>query len=403
MREIGGLSQLIPVVMVSTTYADPDAGVTIGLLGDSITEGNRAERRNRGYWTWAEVLQGQLYDVVAYAGVGGNNCAQMLARVNADVIAYDPDVCVVMGGTNDISADRTLSQITSDLEDIYDLLHAADIHIIATTSVPSTSYATETKQGIFRDLATWVSGYVAAHSAYMTYCDTGSLYADANENPLDGYTHDGVHPTTLGAYTLGSALATAIAGLAPARNLWLDPGDPRLLNYNTSMDGYGGIKAGAATGIVATGYQAAGSCVASKVARSGGGEWQKITMNANGDGRLSTTSIDLTSRFAVADTIVMEVEFETDDDWDEIEQFHAYLQFRDATGSELVFRSSLFVDNYSGPLLSPAVYLPRPAAGILRTEPTVVPAGCTTLRNYLYIKGAAGSVRVGRYQLRKVA
>jgi lysophospholipase L1-like esterase len=403
MREIRGAVQFLPAIMVETSYTEPDAGATVALLGDSITAGNSIERRNRGYWTWAEVLQGQLCDVVAYAGVGGNNCAQMLARVNADVIAVDPDVCVVMGGTNDIAGGRTYAQIIADLEDIYDLLHAAGIHIIATTSVPSTSYATETQKQYFRDLATWVEDYVDAHPSYMSFCDTGSLYADADEHPQAGYSWDGVHPTALGAYTIGSALATAIAGVAPARNHWLDAGDPRLINYNTTMVGTGGARSGLATGVVATGYQAAGNCVASKVARSGGGEWQKIAMNANGDGRISTPSIDVTAKFAAGETVVLEVEFETDDDWTNIQQFHVYLQFRDSGGSELIFRSSLFVDNYSGPLLTPAVYLPRPASGILRTEPTVVPSGCTAIRNYVYIKGAAGSMRIGRYQLRKIA
>ena len=392
----------LPAIMVTTAYTDPDAGVTIGLLGDSITAGNDEERRNRGYWTWAEVLQGQLYDVVAYAGIGGNTCAQMLARVNADVIAYAPTGCVVMGGANDIAGGRTYAAIIADLEDIYDLLHAAGIHIIATTSVPSTSYSTEGQRTIFRDMATWIAGYVAAHPSYMTYCDTGSLYADANENPLTGYTWDGVHCTALGAYTIGSALATAIAGIAPARNLWLDAGDPRGINYNTEMAGTGGTKSGAATGTVATGYQVAGSCVASKTARTGGGEWQKIAMSASGDGRLSTPSIDVTAGFAEGDTVTLEIEFETDNDWTDVEQFYGYLQFRDGSGSQLALATSLLNDNVSGPILDPPVYLPRPASGILRTEPTTVPVGTTALRNYLYIKGAAGSVRVGRYQLRTI-
>ena len=402
MRETRGAAHFLPAIMVTTAYTNPDAGVAVGLLGDSITAGNSEERRNRGYWTWAEVLQGQLYDVVAYAGVGGNNCAQMLARVNADVIAYNPDVCVVMGGCNDIAGGRTYAQIIADLEDIYDLLHAADIHIIATTSVPTTSYSTEGQRIIFRDLATWVSDYVDAHPAYMTYCDTGSLYADANENPQTGYTWDGVHCTALGAYTIGAALATAIAGVAPARNLWLDAGDPRLINYNIEMAGTGGTKSGSATGSVATGYQAAGNCVASKTARLGGGEWQKIAMNASGDGRLSTPSIDVTAGFEEGDIVTLEVEFETDNDWTDVEQFNAYLQFRDSGGTELELRTSLLNDNVSGPILAPPVYLPRPTRGILRTEPTAVPAGCTTLRNYVYIKGAAGSVRIGRYQLRTI-
>ncbi len=402
MRELHPVTTILPIMMAgATTYTEPDAGLTIGLLGDSITEGNSEERRNRGYWTWAEVLQGQLYDVVAYAGIGGNNCAQMLARVSADVIAYAPDVCVVMGGCNDIAGGRTYAQIIADLEDIYDLLHAADIHIIATTSVPSTSFATETQRQYFRDLATWVSGYAAAHPAYMSYCDTGSLYADANEQPQAGYTWDGVHPTTLGAYTLGSALATAIAGVAPARNLWLDAGDPRLLNYNTAMAGTGGTKTGGATGAVAYGYQVSGGVVASKEARTGGGEWQKVAIATTG-ARLSPPSIDLTGGFTAGETVVLEIEFETDNDWSDVYQFHAVLEFRDASGTQLEFRSSLFVDNYSGPLLTPPVYLPRPAAGIMRTEPTVIPAGTSTLRNYLYIVGAAGSVRIGRYQLRKL-
>lgn len=400
MREISGYSQLLPVVMVSATYTDPDAGVTIALLGDSITETNSAERRNRGYWTWAEVLQGQLYDVVAYAGVGGNNCAQMLARVNDDVIAYAPDFCVVMGGANDVAGGRTYAQIIADLEDIYDALHAADIHIIATTSIPSTSYASETQQTYFGDMVAWIESYVAAHSAYMTFCDTATLYADEDWHPLDGYTHDGVHPTALGAFTLGTAIATAISGLAPARNLWLDAGDPRLINYNTAMAGAGGSKTSPATGTVATGYNVAGSCTASKVARDGGGEWQQLTFAGGGSARISTPSIDVSAGFSVGDTVTLEIEFETDDDWIDIIQCHAYLQFRDSSGTELEFRSALYVDNYSGPLLSPAVYLPRPASGIMRTEPTIIPAGTTVLRNYFYLYGTAGTIRIGRYQLR---
>lgn len=401
MREIHPVTTVLPILMSgAASYTEPDVGVAIGLLGDSITEGNSEERRNRGYWTWCDVLLGQLYDVVAYAGVGGNNCAQMLARVAADVIAFSPDVCVVMGGANDISGGRTYAAIIADLEDIYDLLHAAGIHIIATTSVPSTSYSTEEKEQIFRDLATWISSYVSAHSGYMTYCDTGSLYADANEQPLAGYTHDGVHPTTLGAYTIGSALATAIAGIAPARNLWLDAGDPRLLNFNTSLSGTGGVLASGATGSVAYGYQVAGGCVASKEARVGGGEWQKCAIAAGG-ARLSTESIDISAGFAEGDTLVMEVEFETDDDWVDVYQFHAYFEFRSTT-TALAASNCLIVDNYSGPLLSPPVYLPRPPAGILRSEPMVVPAGCAAVRNYVYLIGAAGSFRVGRYQIRKI-
>lgn len=401
MRELG-VAQTIPAIMVSTAYTEPDAGVPIGLLGDSITAANDAERRNRGYWTVADTLLGQLYDVVAYAGIGGNTCAQMLARVATDVLAYNPDVCVVMGGCNDIAGGRTYAQIIADLEDIYDLLRADGIHIIATTSVPSISYATATQKTYFQDLATWVAAYVAAHPSDMTYIDTGSLYADANEHPQTGYTWDGVHPTALGGYTLGAAIATAIAGLAPARNLWLDAGDSRLINSNTAMGGAGGTTSGSATGTVATGFLGAGNAVFSKVARVPSGEWQQMVLNAGGDARLSPPSIDATARFVEGDTVVMEVEFESDNDWVDTERFEAFLQFRDSGGGELEFRSALYVDSYSGPTLTPAVYLPRMASGILRTEPTVVPVGCTAIRNYFYFKGAAGTVRVGRYQLRVV-
>lgn len=77
----------------------------IVLLGDSVTKGT-------GYGgvltteTFGHLIglsAGYPAGDIINKGVGGNNTADLLARLTPDVIALAPDVCLVMIGNNDIS------------------------------------------------------------------------------------------------------------------------------------------------------------------------------------------------------------------------------------------------------------------------------------------------------------
>lgn len=75
-------------------------GQTIVFLGDSITEAQG------GY---VDVVQGMIGAIapqyrIKYinSGIGGNKVDDMLARIDGDVIAHDPDLITVSVGINDV-------------------------------------------------------------------------------------------------------------------------------------------------------------------------------------------------------------------------------------------------------------------------------------------------------------
>jgi lysophospholipase L1-like esterase len=374
---------------------------SIALLGDSITLANDAEWRNVAYFGWANALAGTPFQVSVFSGVGGNTTGQMLARVANDIVAQSPSWCCVMGGTNDISGGVvTLPTMQSNLSGICDALHAAGIRIILCTITPSTSYNTADEKQLWHDINGWIRTYAAAHSSYITLADVGELYADPGNDgqPLAGYTHDGVHPNALGAYTIGVGMAAALSGVVPT--CWTfgrRPADTRLLTPNPWMTGTTGTKGANCTGVVATGWTAY-RAVASKVARTDGiaGEWQKIEVTA-GQTSAWIDSGDILSGFSVGDTIVAQAEVETDDDWTSPTQFYLKCEARNA-GGLLLYRGSLINIATTG------ASVPRATRLILRGQPFVVPATTTFLRHQMAITASPGSsFRVGRYEIRKLA
>lgn len=85
-------------------------------LGDSNTGNNL----NPYYVTESQTYFKLIADALGYvqainAGVSGNKSGQMLARVQSDVIAHAPDVCLVMAGTNDAAASITNGTATDTL------------------------------------------------------------------------------------------------------------------------------------------------------------------------------------------------------------------------------------------------------------------------------------------------
>lgn len=109
------------VVSAATMLDTSERAGTWICFGDSITEGNGPIP---GYFALASVLSGQQLRLVRNAGIGGNTTAQMLARVQADVVAYAPAYCIVLGGTNDSSVAVSVTQ--ANLTAIYDGSHGRE-------------------------------------------------------------------------------------------------------------------------------------------------------------------------------------------------------------------------------------------------------------------------------------
>lgn len=143
----------------------------------------------------------------------------MLARID-DVLAHNPDHCVVQGGGNDIGThDRTASAIQADLSDIFDALEAAGVGIVATTICPSDYIASSVSGSASRE-ATYdtVNAWVRANYSSWTgavLCDWQPDITDATDGYIwkTGYDTDGVHPSATGKQAMADVLAPVLDAL----------------------------------------------------------------------------------------------------------------------------------------------------------------------------------------------
>lgn len=415
LRGNGVLLPLLAAVDLPVAVNPDDAKAVFGLLGDSITYTNTPTSSgdiNRGYWHWAQAISGFRAFCGAYAGVGGNVTSQMLGRLNADIItpllAYSGRdlYCIIMGGVNDSVNDADIIATTTDnLTQIYNELIAAGITPIACTITPTTSASTAQRRANWIGINDWLRSYCPANG--IALCDNIAACLDGSYPPAGtptwkaGYTHDGVHPTAAGGLAIAQSIAAALETLLAAVTHF-DAGTADFAGSildNHAMLGTGGTLGTGGSGTVADYWQIANG-IGSKAARGDGvaGEWQVAAIGAASVRLNPSDGIDVASGFAVGNKIVAQAEVYCVDDWSDITQFNLVLEFRDGSGilDALTFFAN---DPNTGTIPNPA---PDDSV-ILRTVPTVVPTGTTTIRTYLYFVGASGTIRCGRFELLKVA
>ena len=188
---------------------------SIAILGDSITSANydwnTAGAPNycyfadNGYLTHAQGLSGVEFNFLVDAGIGGNKTADMLARVYTDIIAYQPDVCIVMGGTNDANS-VSVTQAIANIQGICSALRAANIAVIL-ASPPAYSSATATQYKFLAALRRKIEAYAHATQG-IWYWDVYGCTVNPTSSTgayLSNYSDDNVHPNNLGAYKMGDA------------------------------------------------------------------------------------------------------------------------------------------------------------------------------------------------------
>ena len=138
-------------------------------------------------------------------GVSGQNTTQMLTRFDGDIIALNPGVVVIMGGTNDLAQGFSESQILANITAMAEKADAAGIKVVLCSVTPNNrEYSRlsnpKTKGAHIIALNNLIKDYVASKG--FTYCDYWSalvaedglamdskycLYDDLHPNP-DAYT-----------------------------------------------------------------------------------------------------------------------------------------------------------------------------------------------------------------------
>ncbi len=381
------------------------------LFGDSITAANAEAPTDKGYFNWLNVMLGQRWDVLYNAGVGGNSTAQMLARIQTDVIDKNGQWVFVMGGVNDIAAGTSAATILANLTSIVTTLHAAGMQVIISTLTPSSAFDTAAEGTVYYTVN---AGIITMATTYpwLIVTDAGPQYLDTSQPtlavPYAGYTVDGVHPNALGASTLAAKMYTdlaanaLIAGSGIYSGLATADATAGRLYYsvpNQMTAGTGGAEVAPATGDTATGFVASAGGTWSKVARSDGkpGAWQQCVIGAEAD-TATFGMYDITSGFVVGDVIYLHAEFESDNDWTSPEAIQLYLAALDAGSTVLGYVTSLghSIGGGSGTTCV------RVASGILRTTNLVIPTNTAKIRAYVNVLAASGTFRVSRFEIRKV-
>ncbi len=282
---------------IAANLADPDApegaaiasataavdvatafGSGVAWLGDSITRGLGATNKGDSWPpiltgttvvvagdsipTYAMLYSGGRLAKTVNAGISGNTTAQMLARVQTDVIAYKPSVCVVLGGTNDSATPVPVNAFASNIEGIVLALRRANIAPVLCT-IPTINSGPQRK--VIVGYNNWIRRFASRQGIplldfYVLSVDpaTGNLLQSAMGNT------DGTHPGNIGNALLGKYAADILGPLVGASGIPVasDNTDalnlvPDGLNYGTVANGlaapwgvYGSLPSGATPSIV---------------------------------------------------------------------------------------------------------------------------------------------------------
>lgn len=138
-------------------------------------------------------------------GISGQTTAQMLSRFQADVIALDPKMVIIMAGTNDIAQNNGYISHEHILQNIQSMCELAKFHKIKPvlcSCLPAASFKWRpnlTPAEDIKRLNEMIKAY--ARENKILYVDYYSAFVDEQGGLPKKYAKDGVHPN-LEAYKI---------------------------------------------------------------------------------------------------------------------------------------------------------------------------------------------------------
>jgi lysophospholipase L1-like esterase len=171
-------------------------------LGDSITEA----------WDLAVFFKGKPY---VNRGISGQTTPQILLRFRQDVIALNPDIVVILAGTNDIAENTgptSLGTIGDNLKSMVDLAQKNGVRPILASVLPAAVYPWRLDiRPIEKILALnqWMKEYSGKEG--IVYLDYYSPMVNDQHGLKPEFSGDGVHPNEAGYTIMAPLVADAIA------------------------------------------------------------------------------------------------------------------------------------------------------------------------------------------------
>lgn len=79
--------------------------------GDSLTEASDLDNN----YTWPILVENRLNLEIIKSGIGGDTSGGMLGRFYYDVVRHQPDLVIILGGTNDLWWDLEVKSIQANI------------------------------------------------------------------------------------------------------------------------------------------------------------------------------------------------------------------------------------------------------------------------------------------------
>lgn len=212
---------------------DTERNRTIIPVGDSYTARTSSINStvslypNHAHFNWFQIYNGFQFDLLNNAGVDGQRTDQILARLSADVFAYNPAWVLDVSGLNDIIQNVTSAVIIGYKTQMVEAYLRNNVRPIICTIPPSDANNTtveaarSTQRNVvnrwIRSLPKIYPGVIVADIERVMVDPTSvNGYAKANilANAASAF-DKGVHLTTLGAQRVGKAIWDALSPYLP--------------------------------------------------------------------------------------------------------------------------------------------------------------------------------------------
>lgn len=291
---------------------------TIVLLGDSITAGNNGSNQlftqNIGQFIWGNALSGHKFDLLYNAGIGGDTSTQILARVETDVLSYNPSHCMFMCGMNDGATVEATINLKNNIVAIYEKLNKAGIYSFILTPTTRKNGHTKNQQCLL--IGKWMVDYFAdkPNCEVIDLCSAWIDPTNATGDPKNIMLRDDVHPSSAGGFYGGKTIAKHLSKWKDKylletsiyNSLAINTLGKNRLN-NPLLTGTTGTLQGVTAGFVATShrvYTSSGSCNASKENRDDGfGENQVLDITAIDHNSFSRLEVSSSGLLSAGDTV----------------------------------------------------------------------------------------------------
>jgi lysophospholipase L1-like esterase len=147
-------------------------------------------------------------------GIGGQITDEMLARVEADVIALKPAAMLLLGGTNDVARGVPLDIVENNLKAMAELAQSHAIKPLLASVLPAGESRPDRPPQTVLTLNSWIKSLCAQRN--YIYVDYFTAMTGPSGRLRPDLSDDGLHPNSLGYRIMAPIALAAIEKAAPS-------------------------------------------------------------------------------------------------------------------------------------------------------------------------------------------